>query len=63
MSRAYSEPNGESRFLLILFLFLIDMLLDRSMKLGVAEAQALLKEYSGPQYEVETSNMMTVITL
>lgn len=39
------------------------MLLDRSMKLGVAEAQALLKEYSGPQYEVETSNMMTVITL
>ncbi|CAN6804380.1 unnamed protein product [Brassica oleracea] len=29
-----------------------------SMRLGVGEAQALLKEYSGPQYEVE-SNMMT----
>ncbi|KAL0727161.1 hypothetical protein Bca4012_023254 [Brassica carinata] len=29
-----------------------------SMKLEVGEAQALLKEYSGPQYEVE-SNMMT----
>lgn len=45
------------------YFFFIDMLFDRSMKLGVGEAQALLKEYSGPQYEVESSNMMTVITL
>ena len=67
MSRAYREPNGELRFYFfdgsrVLLLFLIDMLLDRSMRLGVGEAQALLREYSGPQYEVE-SNMMTVITL
>ncbi|KAH0941733.1 hypothetical protein HID58_001370 [Brassica napus] len=28
-----------------------------SMRLGVGEAQALLKEYSGPQYEVESNTM------
>lgn len=37
------------------------MFLDRSMKLEVGEAQALLKEYTGPQYEIERH--MTVITL
>lgn len=41
--------------------FLMDFLLDRSMKLEVGEAQALLKEYTGPQYEIERH--MTVITL
>jgi len=72
-SRAYREPNGEllglRRRIKVLILmygeywydFLIDLFLDRSMKLEVGEAQALLKEYTGPQYEIERH--MTVITL
>jgi hypothetical protein len=71
VTRACIEPNGEDyppiRFLRVnfLWLFVCSSLiyfkrLCRVMRLDENEGQALLEEYTGPQYEIERQSMVII---
>lgn len=73
MTRACIEPNGEDyppiRLRVnVLWLFVCSSLiyfkcLCRVMRLDENECQALLEEYTGPQYEIERQSLVIILSL